>query len=332
LASTALVMLTPQRLAADGERWRRLGFAGHVTKPLKQGELGACLASVLGHGPAPVRPSAEPKPSRTSREQRAQVHLLVVEDNQVNQEVALGILEHLGYRADVAADGHSALRALAQTDYDLVLMDCQLPGMDGYEASRRIRQPDTAVRNHDIPIIATTAHALAGDREKCLSAGMNGYISKPLTPSALEETIEEWSAGKPAVVAQAPVPPEGFTPSQAAVAFDREDFVERMMLDEDLARKIVRRFMEDMPRQIASLAQAVTNLDTKAVRLVAHSIKGAAANVSGLEMREIAWKLEQAGGASDLTAATAALPELSASFERVRSTMERFCRQDPSIQ
>jgi CheY-like chemotaxis protein len=227
---------------------------------------------------------------------------------------------------------HSALRALAQKDYDLVLMDCQLPGMDGYEASRRIRQPDTAVRNHDIPIIATTAHALAGDREKCLSAGMNGYISKPLRPNALEETIEEWTAGKPAIVDQAPVSPEGLSPSETAVAFDRVGFVERMMLDEDMACKMVRRFMEDMPRQIASLAQAVTDLDTKAVRLVAHSIKGAAANVSGLEMREIAWKLEQAGGASDLTAATAALPELSASFERVRSTMERFCRQDPSIQ
>ena len=260
------------------------------------------------------------------------MHLLVVEDHKVNQEVALGILEHLGYRADVAADGHSALRALAQKDYDMVLMDCQLPGMDGYEASRRIRQPDSAVRNHDVPIIATTAHAMAGDREKCLSAGMNGYISKPLKPTALEETIEEWTAGKPAVVNRAPVRPEGLTPSATTVAFDREDFVERMMLDEDMARKIVRRFMEDMPRQIASLAQAVTDLDTKAVRLVAHSIKGAAANVSGLEMREIAWKLEQAGGASDLTAATAALPELSASFERVRSTMERFCRQDPSIQ
>src|ERR1017187_7915463 len=168
-------------------------------------------------------------------------------------------------------------------------------------------------------------------REKCLSAGMNGYISKPLRPNALEETIEEWTAGKPAIVDQAPVSPEGLSPSETAVAFDRVGFVERMMLDEDMACKMVRRFMEDMPRQIASLAQAVTDLDTKAVRLVAHSIKGAAANVSGLEMREIAWKLEQAGGASDLTAATAALPELSASFERVRSTMERFCRQDPSI-
>jgi CheY-like chemotaxis protein len=111
-----------------------------------------------------------PKPSRTSRELRAQLHLLVVEDNKVNQEVALGILENLGYRADVAGDGYSALRALAEKDYDLILMDCQLPEMDGYETSRRIRQLDTAVRNHAIPIIAATAHAMPGDREKCLAA------------------------------------------------------------------------------------------------------------------------------------------------------------------
>ncbi|MGA3019264.1 MAG: Hpt domain-containing protein [Bryobacteraceae bacterium] len=155
---------------------------------------------------------------------------------------------------------------------------------------------------------------------------MNGYISKPLKPSALEETIEECTAGTPAVVDRAPARPEGLTPGATTVAFDREDFVERMMLDEDTARKIVRRFMEDMPRQIASLAQAVTNLDTKAVRLVAHSIKGAAANVSGLEMREIAWQLEQAGSASDLTTATAAMPQLSASFERARSAMDEFCQ------
>ena len=166
--------------------------------------------------------------------------------------------------------------------------------MDGYEASRRIRQPDTAVRNHDIPIIATTAHAMAGDREKCLAAGMNGYISKPLRPEALEQAIEEWTGGPPALIGSCAGPPR-VPPGAAAAAFDREDFVERLMGNEDLAQRIIRGFVEDMPRQIALLAQAVNNLDADAVRLAAHSIKGAAANVCGLEMREIAWKLEQNG-------------------------------------
>jgi two-component system sensor histidine kinase/response regulator len=329
LADTARVLMTPLSLSADADRWCRLGFAGHVSKPVKQGELGTCLASILGYGPAPARPSAMPKPSRTSPELRAQLHLLVVEDNKVNQEVALGILENLGYRADVAADGYSALRALAEKDYDLILMDCQLPEMDGYETSRRIRQLDTAVRNHAIPIIAATAHAMPGDREKCLAAGMNGYVAKPLRPDALERAIEEWTADMPAPVEQAPVPPRSPTRDEAAT-FDREDFVERLMGNEDLAQRIIGGFLDEMPRQLALLAQALNNLDGKAVGLAAHSIKGAAANVGGLEMREIAWKLEQNGSAGDLTAAAAALPELSASFKRVRPIMEKFCHEDPS--
>ena len=326
LARTALVLLTPQRLAADAQRWQQQGFAGHVGKPVKQGELGSCLASILGYGPAPVRCGVQPNPSRIRKETRAQLHLLVAEDNQVNQDVALGILEKLGYRADVVADGRRALCALAEKDYDLVLMDCQMPEMDGYEAARRIRQPDTLVRNHDIPIIATTAHALAGDREKCLNAGMNGFISKPLRAAALEQAIEQWTGGAPASAPVVALPQSERVGS--AIAFDREDLVERLMGNEDLARRIVRGFVEDMPLQIARLAQAVNNLDSDTVRLVAHSIKGAAASVCGLEMQEIAHKLEQSGSAGDLAAASAALPELSASLERARPIMQEFGRDD----
>ena len=328
-AGAAVVALTPLSHAADAERWQRLGFAGHVGKPVKQGELGACLASVLGYGPPPVRPIPEPKRKRTNREQRTRLRLLVVEDNQVNQEVALGILDHLGYRADVAADGHSALEALGKKDYDLVLMDCHLPGMDGYEASRRIRQPDTPVRNHAIPIIAATANAMAGDREKCLAAGMNGYVSKPLRPDALEEAIEEWTGGLPPAAEPAAAPPLS-APTAVAAIFDREDLGERVMGNQELARRIIRRFVEDMPRQIAALAGAVNSGDASQVRLLAHSIKGAAANAGGLELREAAWKLEQQGKAGDLTAAAATLPELSGSFERVRPIMDRFVEEDPA--
>lgn len=215
--------------------------------------------------------------------------------------------------------------------HDLVLMDCQLPEMDGYEASRRIPRHGTAVRNHAIPIIATTAHAMAGDREKCLAAGMNAYISKPLKPAALEQVIQEWTGGMTVAAERAPALPGISASAEAGTVFDREGLVARLMGDEDLAQRIIGGFVGDMPRQIALLAQAVNNLDSKAVRLVAHSIKGAAASVGGLEIREMAWKLEQTGRAGDFAAATALLPELSASFERARPGMERFCRQDPGV-
>jgi HPt (histidine-containing phosphotransfer) domain-containing protein len=155
---------------------------------------------------------------------------------------------------------------------------------------------------------------------------MNGYIAKPLRPAPLEQAIEQWTGGTLAPAAVAPLPEP--TRNDAAMAFDREDFVERLLGNQDLARRLVRGFVDDMPEQIARLAQAVSNLDAETVRLVAHSIKGAAASVCGLEMQEIAHRLEQNGRAGDLAAASAALPELSASLDRARPIMQKFGRDD----
>ena len=141
---------------------------------------------------------------------RGEIRILVVEDNETNQEVAAGMLRHLGYGAvDVAADGLQALATLAAQDFDLVLMDCHLPGMDGYETSQRIRRSDSAVRNHEIPIIATTAAVMEGDKRKCFAAGMNAYLSKPLRMAPLDQAIVEWTgcserAGRAPVTAESP--------------------------------------------------------------------------------------------------------------------------------
>jgi CheY-like chemotaxis protein len=256
------------------------------------------------------------------------VRLLVVEDDATNQEVALRILEHLGYEAvEIAADGKQALEALARKDFDLVLMDCHLPDMDGYETSRQIRKLDTAVRNHDIPIIACTAAAMDADRRKCFAAGMNGYVAKPLRFDALERVIEEWTGGVRTVVDPPDAAPRASAGANAA-SFDPKEFDGFVMGNEDLARRIIRTFVNDMPRQIARLAQAVSDSDAPLVRLTAHSIAGAAASVSGREMREASWKLEQQARDGNLTGSTAALVELSASFERARPMMESFCRED----
>jgi len=203
-------------------------------------------------------------------------------------------------------------------------MDCQLPGMDGYETSRLIRQRETPVRDHDIPIVATTANAMPGDREKCLAAGMNDYLAKPLGLRSLEQAIENWTAGIPAAAEPVAVPP-CIAPATAAATFDQEDFDERVMGNQQLARRILRGFVDDMPHQIALLAQAVRDGDAPQARLVAHSIKGAAASVSGLEIRNASWEVEQQARDGDLTAAAAALPALAESFQRARPVMEQYC-------
>jgi len=292
---------------------------------VKQGELGTCLASVVGMGPPPERPQRRVRPAVVCLPLR-DVRLLLVEDNFTNQMVALGMLEKLGCKADVAQDGRGALDMLRERDYGMVLLDCQLPDMDGYEVARRIRQTSTPVRNHDVPIIAATAHAMAGDREKCLAAGMNDYISKPIRSDTLEQTLEAWTCGKTPYSKSSPVSLPAALPVEASVVFDREGFVERLMGNEELAQRIVSGFMDDMPRQLTLLARAVENVDAAALRLVAHSIKGAASNVGGLEVQRIARKLEETAKSGDLSAAAGDLAELSDSFQRAKPVMESFLR------
>jgi CheY-like chemotaxis protein len=131
------------------------------------------------------------------------VRILLAEDNITNQQVAVGILKKLGLRADAVANGAEAVKALEALPYDLVLMDVQMPEMNGLEATRHIRNPQSAVRNHQIPIIAMTAGAMQGDREKCLEAGMNDYVSKPISPQALAEALDKWLPREAAADARA---------------------------------------------------------------------------------------------------------------------------------
>ena len=327
LAGIPILVLTRLSQTADTDHWRALGFADRVTKPAKQGELGACLASILGCGPEPARsPSPFAHKAASAAGAKKDLRLLLVEDNVINQEVALGMLENAGYQADVANDGRSALRALADADYHLVLMDCQLPEMDGYEATRRIRERATNVRNHEVPIVAMTAHAMAGDREKCLAAGMNDYLSKPLDPRALEQAIERWTSGsvaKGSGVENQPAPDP--TPEAGAAEFDADDLLERLGQNQVLARRVIARFLADVPEQLTALAQAIDGTDTETAHRLAHSLKGAAANAGGTRVRDTAKKLEQLSRESDWVAAKLLLPELSAGFETLRPLLERFC-------
>jgi signal transduction histidine kinase/DNA-binding response OmpR family regulator len=192
LKQTPLVMLTSWGRRGDAARVREIGFSAYLTKPIKHSQLFDCLVTVLGKEPARAKEDEKsPLVTRhTLAEARRKAHILLVEDNIVNQKLATRLLEKMGYRSDAVANGREAVKALETVAYDVVLMDVQMPEMDGYETTRVIRDPQSKVQNHEVPIIAMTAHAMKGDRERCLEAGMTDYIAKPIQPKKFLEVIE----------------------------------------------------------------------------------------------------------------------------------------------
>ncbi len=190
LCGTALVMLTSVGQRADTVQLEDAGFAGYLLKPVKQAQLLRCLQMATGQQTESVATHIVTRHTVAAHD-RLKVRILVAEDNLVNRQLALRLLEtKFGYCADGVSDGVEAVEALRQTDYDLVIMDCQMPRMSGYEAARAIRSPDSAVRNPNVPIVAMTANALAGDRAECLAAGMDDYIAKPVNRQELADVIE----------------------------------------------------------------------------------------------------------------------------------------------
>ena len=229
----------------------------------------------------------------------------------------------------VVDNASQALQALETAPYDLVLMDVQMPEMDGYQATRRIRDLHSPVLNHSVPVIALTAHSMAGDAEKCLAAGMSDYIAKPIDPQNLAEVVEKWLTQKThqdTVVAPADSPPDGkMSPAKPAIAspvFDREAFLRRMMGDEDFAHTVAVEFLKDLPELLTVLKEQVALADLESVWKQAHKMKGSAANVGGEALKEVAFEVEKAGKAGDLAGVAGWVPELERQTACLREAIQ----------
>jgi CheY-like chemotaxis protein/HPt (histidine-containing phosphotransfer) domain-containing protein len=230
-------------------------------------------------------------------------------------------LEKLGLRADLVVNGAEAVEALETIPYNLVLMDVQMPEMDGFEATRRIRDPHSRVLNHQVPIIAMTAHALPGDREKCLAAGMDDYIIKPVGLAALGGALEKWllsneEGGQRLALKPNPTSPEAETP-----VFDLAALLHRVMNDEDLAREVIEGFLGDLPGQILQLKNYAAAGDALQVEQQVHKIRGASATVGGAALSSLAATMEQAARTGDLVMISTRLAELDAQFEALKAAM-----------
>jgi len=343
LADTQLVMMTSMGSRGDAGRLETLGFAAYLTKPVKQSQLFDCLMAVLSqanHIHAPAAPRIVTRHSLADRDRR-RVRVLLAEDNPTNRRVALKTLEKLGYAADAVGNGVEVLQALARRGYDIVLMDVQMPEMDGLEASRRIRELGSAVRDHSIPIVALTAHAMKEDREACLAAGMNDYLSKPIEPDELATVLARWTGrraeAEPSVGQTDEMSTSGAAPAaaRASVVEARADdgewaelpaYDENVLLglldgDREAAAEIVAGFLGDAPLQVAALREAMAADDAALVRRQAHTLKGASANVGAEALRAAANAVEAAAAAESLERASEAAERLDAELERLRNEL-----------
>ena len=237
----------------------------------------------------------EPKVKETT-----DIRILLVEDNTINQRVAIAMLERMGYSVMLVENGQLALSAFKENNFDLIVMDCQMPVMDGYEATRQIRRYEMQPSDRDgvdssrsihIPIVAMTANAIKGDREKCIDAGMDDYIKKPITPEALRSVFERWIEQENST----PVPDKQVTEKAERLHNSVFDFAQlkiRMLDDESIARELVRAFIIDIPEQMIELNEAIASRDAAKLQFIAHTIKGISGNINAHKLQEAARKLE----------------------------------------
>ena len=330
LRGLLMVMMTSLGLRGEVQRLEEIGFTAILTKPLRRKELKTILSMALSgrdpdHSRTIVTQYSAQEPSRPFVGVNARI--LLAEDNITNQQVALGILKKLGLKAEAAANGLEAVKALEAAPYDLVFMDVQMPEMDGLEAARRIRSSSSKVRDHKIPIIAMTAHAMKDDRERCLKAGMDDYVSKPISPAALTAVLKKWlptslfqpeSEGNKETATE-----ENLKQTDEALVWDKAGMLERLMDDEELAVSIIDAFIDDIPKQILDLEGKLERGDAAGAELLAHRIKGAASHVGGETLRDAALMIEKSSHEGNTADFKNPLESLKIEFERLKQAMTR---------
>ncbi len=351
LSGVILIMLTGYGRRGDAARLKRIGFAGYLIKPVMHGEMYECLVMVLSH--AEGEEDAPFVTRYTLAEHRgAGARILLAEDNRTNRIVARGILKKLGCKVDVAVNGQEAVDALRTRGYDLVLMDCQMPVLDGCSATREIREMEKHATppGPGIPVIAMTANVLESNRQKCLDAGMNDFIPKPVDPKKLSTTIMKWIAppiSSPPEASAAdgsaeqektrePPDDEGKLPGvedgsdkardakKKSAIFDREGLIHRMMDDEELAREVVGEFLDYASEYIKVLEKALEKRDAPMLRREAHTLKGAAGNAGANVLQEMAYETQLAAEAEDLDQAASLFPRIQHQLHAFRKELEQM--------
>jgi two-component system, sensor histidine kinase and response regulator len=348
IAGSTLMMLSSAAQLSDAQRCRQLGVSAYLTKPIKQSELLDTIVLLLCPGndlsEQMQKIKAELRPAAKEVAERWQI--LLAEDNPVNQRVACGILEKHGHTVTAVENGAEALKALTMQRFDLVLMDLQMPEMDGFAATAAIREMEGETGGH-LPIVAMTARAMKGDRECCLEAGMDGYISKPVNPKELLSVIgglltkphskESSTTGNYQSPENCDMNGNDSKPSLAAGAaeagtenlpvVDFEELLERVENDTTLLDEMIGLYLDSSPRLLTEIESGVQRQDAPTVQRAAHALKGALQNLSATPCAEMALALEQMGRAGQLKSADRTLLELKEELDRLQAELRSWSKE-----
>jgi PAS domain S-box-containing protein len=313
IRDTILVIATSINQHGDEQLYKENGFAGYLTKPIKQSYLAKTLIKAINKAEEVSSSSTvEKAPKETiPMSNKQNVNILLAEDNLINQKVALKMLEKLGYKADAVANGIEAVKKLEETQYDLVLMDVQMPEMNGLEATAHIRARDSKVLNHDITIIALTAHAMKGDREKCIKAGMDDYLPKPVKPAELGEMISKYLSNTSVKSEKA-----NMNDDSEICVLDWQSLEERLE-DKELIMDVLEMFSDSATETISNMRSASSQKDAIAMRKIAHTLKGVAGNVAATKIEQIAMEIEIHSSKGNLEDANKLIDKVECEFQNV---------------
>jgi PAS domain S-box-containing protein len=321
LPAATIMMLTSGGQRGDADRCRQLGISAYLTKPVRQWELREAILKVLG-----LKPQTSERSRLVTRhslkETTKRLRILLAEDNPVNSQLASRVLSRRGHSVVVTGNGRLALEALEKQAFDVILMDVQMPEMDGFETTAAIRGHEAITGTH-IPIIAMTAHAMKGDRERCLNAGMDAYLSKPIKVDELLKLVESLAVGGS--------PVDDAEDSEHTV-MDRALALARVDGDESLLADLARLFCEESPAMMAAVQEAVAARDADRLQRAAHSLKGAVATLSAPKAFDAALAMERQGRSGDLTQIDKAYALLEVQVQRLRSVLETISAGPERVQ
>jgi len=319
-----MIMITFVGQRGDIGMLQDIGFAAYLNKPVKQNLLNKSLQKIFSSEISEKKGVGSDNiitKFTISEEESQQSHILLVEDSEMNKKLASVYLSKMGYHVETASNGEESIEMLKQKKFDLILMDIQMPVMNGIDATKIIRSGKNLDIDHKVPIIALTANAMSQDRQVCLNAGMNDYLSKPFKPEDLQGILEKYLGNGNVKSKQKQHKKErSRIPSKY---YDKKAILDRIDGDEALFRQLIALFIQEVPNQIKQIKMAIKANDSERITLFAHTIKGSAYNIRAMELKQIAFDIEQAGKSKDIHLAASKIQTLEDTFDKLHAELRQ---------